>query len=196
MEWSAKALWEELQLQARSSVGRDWSVCQASQKMQTIPMNACLGKEKNNRNQNSRSPLHWTKMFWLTIFNLLSASLIFLWTYFSSLSLNKFHFWLQKKMCFLVSACALNWPYTTAFCTQILGGESWSPRSDDTTKNTGDTTISAHIPAPRKTGPELSGHRNRDLLTLILLEKAHLPGMMTHLKAKKRPPLLLWGNGT
>ena len=41
-----------------------------------------------------------------------------------------------------------------------VSGESWSPRSADTTVSTGKTTTS-QIPGPRRTYPEPSGHRNQ-----------------------------------
>jgi hypothetical protein len=51
-------------------------------------------------------------------------------------------------------------PCATFLCTQILPGESWSPRSADTPVSTGKTTTSTQISGPRGTRPEPSGHRN------------------------------------
>ena len=52
-------------------------------------------------------------------------------------------------------------PCATFLCTQILPGESWSPRSADTPESTGKTTTSAQIPCPRGIHLEPPGHRNQ-----------------------------------
>ena len=51
-------------------------------------------------------------------------------------------------------------PCATALHTQILPGETWSPRNTDTPVNTGKTNSFAQIPGPRRTHPEPTGHRN------------------------------------
>ena len=48
----------------------------------------------------------------------------------------------------------------TALHTQILSGESWSPRSANRPVSTGKTTT-LQIPGPRETHPEPSGHGNQ-----------------------------------
>ena len=55
-----------------------------------------INKSENfqKKNQNPQSILHQIKMFLPMIFNLLSVSLIFLWTFFS-LALNVILFWLS-----------------------------------------------------------------------------------------------------
>ena len=54
----------------------------------------------------------------------------------------------------------LHAPCATALHTQILPGETWSPRNTDTPVNTGKTNSFAQIPGPRRTHPEPTGHRN------------------------------------
>jgi len=49
----------------------------------------------------------------------------------------------------------------TQFNTQILPGNSWSPRSVDTPESIGETTTSVQIPGPRGTHQDPSEHRNR-----------------------------------
>ena len=61
----------------------------------------------------------------------------------------------------VVFICVQSWSCATVLYTQILLGESWSPRSAVTPVSTGNTTTSAQIPGPRRTSPEPSGHRNQ-----------------------------------
>lgn len=58
MEGSGKALWEELQLKARSSVGRDWSISQVSQKMQRYSYEYMFKKKEKKKQQESELTKH------------------------------------------------------------------------------------------------------------------------------------------
>ena len=97
-----------------------------------------------------------------------------------------------------VSVCSRSWYCATALHIQIMPGESWSPRSAQTSVSTGKTTPFAQILGPRGTHPEPSGHRNqgtgRDSFYLhlradpvpqlsipkFLPERTGLPGVLTH----------------
>jgi hypothetical protein len=50
---------------------------------------------------------------------------------------------------------------STGIHAQIVPGESWSPRSADTTVSTGKTTTSIQIPGPRGTLSEPSPQKNQ-----------------------------------
>lgn len=59
-----------------------------------------------------------------------------------------------------VSACAQSWPCDTALSTKIQWVENWILRSVDNAESKGETITSSHIPSPRGTRLEPSGHRS------------------------------------
>jgi hypothetical protein len=63
--------------------------------------------------------------------------------------------WLPVFICFWSLCC------DTALHTQILPGESLSPRSADIPENTGKTTTFVQIPGPGGTSKEHSRYRNQ-----------------------------------
>jgi len=119
-----------------------------------------------------------------------------------------------KSLVLLISASTLDWPCTKTLCNQIPLGKSWSPRSADIPESTGETTISVHIPCPRKTCPEHSGQRNwgsiwdgillvsawaqswpcaKALWIQILLKESWYPKSADTPESKVEPRLLLQG---
>lgn len=100
-----------------------------------------------------------------------------------------------------VSSYTWSWQNATTLCTQIWWGKSKTLRSTNYPESTGKTTTSAHIPHPRGTSLEPSGHQNWGavwkrifhvctcaqswpcdtvLCTQLLLGETWSPGVLTH----------------
>jgi hypothetical protein len=92
----------------------------------------------------------------------------------------------------LVSICTRSWSCAIKLYTQILPGESWSPRSAYTPENTGKTTTSLQIHDPRETLPEPSGHRtqgsagDRILLVSVCTSELTPDHSSLHLNSSRR----------